>query len=313
MPIQTTVKVINKENTLKYRKAVLTWLKSDFDKQGKPKNHFWHNSSTVEDAFDRGDAMVALNDKKEFVGYMIWTLHNEGSRGEIDIVQVKADYRRQGIFKNMLSEFNKKFTDLCMLSASVIPESEAIFSNAGWKSVEIDTRRKYIKIIKPDLPALNALPMGHAIAICSENYYEVAANLDEYKQTMKYFQIDLNENNELRVPIITDFHYEGYIGVYFNQKLIAQGKAKNLFEGMYGADLSFLIIRKIKPLEPKPFYEKGFFSQLQKEGKKQEKLSETAHSDEQPKKKQRVEAKSTVPEKSEVEDEEINFQSSPRH
>jgi len=211
--------------------------------------------------------MVALNRQKEVVGYMIWAII--GIRAEIDIVEVKADYRRQGICKKMLTSFPRKFTNISVLSASVLPQAEKVFTKADCEiKYGCNNAKKHIKIIKPGLQPLNTLPNGRVIAVCSQteidgyaDYYTIKNN-SKYKHLIKYFQIDLNENGSLITPIITDFHYEGYIGVYFNKKLIVDGKLRHLFSNdreMCDSGLNLLVMNKIQPLNSKLFNEKGFF------------------------------------------------------
>ena len=93
------IKFINEENKDKYAEKVLTWLRTDFfERDNEPKKHFWHNRRAIKEAFNHSDAMVVLNDRKEIIAYMIWTFCG-GGRAEIDIVEVRKEYRQQGIFK----------------------------------------------------------------------------------------------------------------------------------------------------------------------------------------------------------------------
>lgn len=261
MLIQTIF--IDKENSSKYKNAVLAWLESDFIKKENPGEHFWHNRETIGKAFDDCEAMVALNANKEVVGYSIWAVY--GIAAEIDIIEVREDHRKQGIFKQMLKDFTDKFADVHLLTASVLEQSEEIFSHSGWKAYDTDYQKKYFKIVRPQAKQLDALPDGRAIAVFSKvdaagskrhvDFYQVKSNPASYN--MKYFQIELDENGKLHVPVVTNFDYEGYIGVYFNRELIAEGKAKHLFvDGKCHRD--FLVLDKIDPRQPEIFYTKGF-------------------------------------------------------
>jgi len=263
---QTAIEFINEENKAEYKKLILDWLQSDFNRKEKSEHDFWHNRETIEEAFDNCNAMIALNNQNQAVGYMIWDIYDRSA--EINIVEVREAYRRQGIFKNMQATFIDKFTDTFVLTGSVLPQSEKAFDNAGWESVIVVpfNRKKYYKIIRPGLPMLDVLPDGCVIAVCSENYHQVQKNPNKYNHLMRYFQIDLDEHQKLHTPIITDFHYEGYIGVYLNKELIVQGKARHIFNNETTLDTAnLLIIDRIEPHQPELFNAKGFFNQPQQE------------------------------------------------
>ena len=191
--MQTTIKFITEENKDKYREMVLNWLKSDYDKLGKPNDHFWHNKNAIIWAFNSRKAMVVLNNQKEVVGYMIWSII--GIRAEVDIIEVRKDCRRQGIFRQMLDTFSSKSTSISVLSASVLPQAETAFRRVGWEIKYGNNRKKHIKVIRPGLRALNILPNGRVIAICSKtetdgrgytDFYMIKGN-QKYEHLMKYF------------------------------------------------------------------------------------------------------------------------------
>jgi hypothetical protein len=267
---------INNENKVKYSKEVLTYLESDFHKRVAPSRHFWYNKDTIADAFENCTAMIVLNDSKQVIGYMIWHIHE--SRAEIVIVEVRENYRRQGICRKMLEEFCNKFCDIYLLTASPIPQSKEIFKKTGWGSVlDPNNREKFFKIVKSALQPLDTLPIGRVIAVCPEDYYQVLTTLkkgENLRHPMQYFQIDVLENEKLREPIIIPgFYYENYIGVYFNQKLIDQGKAKHLFKNQKIFD-NFLVISSITPINPEPFYSVDFFPKSHEEAKDEKQLSQ---------------------------------------
>jgi hypothetical protein len=271
-----TIKFIDEKNKLGYKKQVLKWLESDYYELGQPKNHFWHSQRTIAKSFDDYTAMVALNNQKEVVGYMVWLII--GIRAEIDIVEVKKDYRRRGICKRMLADFSNKFTNISVLSGSVLLQAEKAFEKMDWKiKYGCNNTKKYIKIIRPGLQPFNILPNDRVIAVCSQteitsneytDCYTIQDNPKKYQHLIKYFKIDLNEDGSLTAPIITDFHYEGYIGVYFNKKLIIEGKLRHIFSNdreMCNNGLDLLVMNKIKPLNLKLFHETGFFPMPQRQ------------------------------------------------
>jgi len=295
---------IDEENKEQYKEMLFAYLRSDFNRRKKPKNHFWCNRSTIKEAFDKGEAMVTLNEGGELIGYMIWSLSDDHFHAELSIVEVKENYRGQGIFKNMLTQFIEKFTETRILSASVLSQAEVVFDKAGWKCVQFPHQsKKYYKIVRPGLSPSDTLPNGPVIAICSQDFYQVEANLTQYQPLMKYFQLSLDQDGKLDEPIVTEYYYEGYIGVYFNKELICQGKAKHLFQGptVYG-QRNLLILNQIMPVDPTPFNEKGFFSQPSAKINSQKRVNEneinvtstSASSSEQPIKKQRLTANSAL-------------------
>lgn len=82
--------------------------------------------------------MVALNERQEVIGFMCI---NDikiagGAKGCLEYVQVKEEYRRQGIFKKMLNNLTAKYKGQIHLSAWVIQQSTEIFSSDGWKETE---------------------------------------------------------------------------------------------------------------------------------------------------------------------------------
>ena len=258
IPNEITIEFVDERNNASFKEKVLNWLRADFEKRRRPNNHFWHNRDAIARAFDSSQALVALTNRGECVGYMIWDIYAEIG-AEIDIIEVKETYRQQGIFKKMLENFCEKFTDICVLSGSVLPQSEEIFEKVGWKKIG----KKHIKIIKPCLSSLDALPEGQAIAVCSKDFYAVKAKPDEYSHLMKYFEIKMTPDGKLDKPLVTAHHYEGYIGIYLNKKLIAEGKAKHLFKDGYASSFELLVLNKIMPVKPELFQE--FFSVAQRE------------------------------------------------
>jgi hypothetical protein len=176
---------------------------------------------------------------------MIWEFYNNGIGAEISIIEVKEKYQRCGIFKKMITTFEEEFTNIVALSAFVLPQSEDAFHKSGWEK----QMREYMKIIKPSVPTLNSLPGGRVIATCSEDFYKVKSNPEQYTNLMKYFQIQLDDKGQLLIPIVTAYYYEHYIGIYFNKKLIAEGKARHLFNNEdIDSRSELLILARIRPI-----------------------------------------------------------------
>lgn len=209
-------------------KKLLTWLYADFIAQGSSIEHFWHNSDLILGAFQQSRAMLVLDEMEQVVGYMTWTFYNE-IRAEIDIVEVEKSHRKQGVFRKMLRNFIEEYSTISFLSATPISQSEIVFTRLGWeKTVGPNRDVHFFKILKPVVSEQNFLPQGHVIALASEaDFYSVKREPLRFR--MRYFQIQPNVEGKLAVPIIAPFHHEGYVGLYLDGKLIADGKAKHLF------------------------------------------------------------------------------------
>ncbi len=253
-----TVILINTENSHQYANEVLAWLKSDFEKLGQPARSFFHNSNTIAAAFAKNQAIVAVI-RKKVVGFMIWSGGNDSCSAEIDIVEVKTAYRRKGIFTGMLTFLGEKFTGIHVLTARPIPEADHVYKQMGWhQALGVNVNQKesnlYYKIIRPVAPALPELPDGVALAVFSKadvpttteyvDAYKVIKEPEKYPK--RYFNLDLNQDGKLRLPVIIPFHYEGYVGLYHNKKLIAEGKPKHLFEDCHYTG-GLLTMDKLKP------------------------------------------------------------------
>ena len=224
------------ENKQSYFDSVLSDLKKDFKKNKQPQNHFWHNRSTISDAFDNCQAMVACDGKNKVVGWMIWSLY--------DIVEVKKEHRQKGIFSTMLAAFTDKFSHLAVLSAHVIPQAQAVFARMGWQAVPINHGTTFFKTLRECLPSLDNLSDGLVIAVNSENYYQVLQNPDNYAQSMRYFKLDIDEAGILEKPIVIPCSHEGYIGIYRDKILVKTGKAKH-FEDTVSCHSGLVIIQQI--------------------------------------------------------------------
>lgn len=236
---------IDDTNKADYILAVLTWLQKDFNQAGNPDRHFWHNRNFILDCFAKSQAMVAIDSKKNTVGFMIWSMSDISA--EIDIVEVHKKHRRKGIYKMMLADFTNRYENVCVLTGSIIPEAVGILTNAGWESTDMTPYpQKHYKIIKAGLQAQPVMPNGRVIALCSTDFYQVQRKPQDYRDQMRYFAIELDDQRNLKTPIITDFNYEGYVGVFFNKTLVAENKAKYLFENRT-TDTGLFILGKIEP------------------------------------------------------------------
>ena len=275
MPKQIINEFVTEENKMEHFREVLLWLTFDFFKLGAPKKHFFHNRNSITVAFNSCNAMVALASdeefsyKKEVVGYMIWSRYDGGA--EIDIIEVEENYRRQGIAAKMLKDFCDRHTDVSVLTTKALPQAENFFDHEHWRNYDIKkytrkgpfeimkhTGRKF-KCVQPVLQSIDTLPNGHVIAVCSEHFYRVKNNVDQYQPFMKYFPIDIDQNGKLQLPIVTDCHEDGYMGVFLNKELIVEGKAKHLFKNSCIHTGLFLMCR-LDPCKPELFHQSEFFS-----------------------------------------------------
>lgn len=279
----------NEKNKSELAEKVENYLENDFYEKEEPTGHFYHNKGIVAKSFEEGCGMVVLNEKAHIVGFMTWVSSNK-FLAEIHIVEVQDKYRGKGIFNKMLSTFISKYDDIHILTAFVIPQSHAVFKHLGWTDInphKYDTKYFY-KIVKKGLEPVNELPDGRVIAICPASYYEVKNNLDKYQSSMKYYKIDLDENQNLNTPILAEIKAsqygsspESHVGVYYNKELVTSGKAIHIFKDFsYVGNL--LIIYNAMPTEEKEkqFIDKGFFendnnelASLQAESKRRKTVS----------------------------------------
>lgn len=225
----------NKENLAT---RVLGWLGQDFIQRGSPSYHFWHNHKVIGQAFERCEGLVAFDEKEdEIVGYLVWNFSGDKTRAEIDIVEVVESYRRQGVFKAMLAALLEAYGSIVVLTAChVLPQSEVIFRALGWQVVESDRQKTFYKSVKPAVIAQTEVPDGPALAVFSKfNLADPRGRVDFYrvkhspeKYTLQYFPLQLR-GMELLQPIIMPFHYEGYLGVFSDKKMLVEGKPSHLF------------------------------------------------------------------------------------
>ena len=227
------IKFSDEKSSDEYADIVLKFLQLDFESKGRPSGHFYHNRQIIENSFRENTALIAV-DGENFIGYMIWSYEIGGPKATIDIVEVKREYRQQGVFRRMRQDFLARFQDVCVLFADPIPQSEKIFSEAsGWQAIVVENQqRRRMKTVKAALSPSDALPMGPVIAICPfENFYYVAQNLEKYQDKMKYFKIKLNSDGILMEPIIARYSADSYVALFVNGTLVAQNKVRNLFSG----------------------------------------------------------------------------------
>ncbi len=264
------IKFIDEENNSEYTAKVLAWIEANNKVNDCAEISFWSNRKIIVSAFKRCEAMVVVNNQDEVIAYMIWSASD--GRLHIDIVEVSKEFRRKGIFKAMITALTEKFNDLLVLSASPIQQSMNVFKALGWEMVvDKNGNSKCYKILRPGLFFQNTLPDGLVIAIFSKtdvvnpneyvDYYRVKERPNHY--VLKYFQIELDEERKLKMPIVTLFHVDGYVGIYLNKKLITDGKTKHLFTNTVAHDdISLLILERISPCNLELLTD--FFAQGQK-------------------------------------------------
>jgi len=246
-------------NLEQYLQAVMSWLEQDFYAKDEPDRHFWHNRGTISEAFCNFQAMVAIQqDTSEVVAYMIWS-HPE-TAAEIDIIEVKQDHRRRGIFSMMQNDFVERYKTVAMLTGAPIPESEHVFDNAGWHKIKNRNGDiKIYKMVKQSVPPLSELSHGHVVAVCNVDFYEVQRNREKYAKIMQYFPIALDAQDNLLTPIITPSNYDSYVAVYFNGELLVENKARRIFEGTTWA-VGHFVLTQFNATDDSVFENKGFYN-----------------------------------------------------
>ena len=239
---------VNEENKEKLMKKTIIYLEEDFMERGSPKNHFWYNSESIKSGFDK--AMVGLNDREEIVSYMIWEMFDQECGIMIEFVEVVEKYKRKGIFKKMIESLHDRFPDIYFFMAyPATEEGKAVFSN--WEHIG-DGR--FIKILRSTVSPVRELPGEHVIAISGVNFYEFENDREKYRNTLQYFPFELDDD-KLKKPIIFFEYHQGYVGIYLNKKLVAEGKINHLFsEGAMSMYKCLIITRFI--LQDKELQEK---------------------------------------------------------
>lgn len=261
------VESINSENRQLYKEVVLSWLADDYIQKDGPAEHSYNHSDLIKKAFSNNNAMVALNHDDTILGYMIWNTCE--ANAEIELVEVKEEYRRQGIFKAMLERFKLEQTAIYILSVNVTKNSEIVYKHMGWQKVNNNSGgMRYVNVLKNGILPSNDLPGGRVIALCPKDYCEVNANIEKFQDEIKCFQIELDLKQELITPIIiVNFYNEGgldknnfYVSIYQDKRLIDEGRVESLFKNIiYYPDTNILLIKSIIPCKPELFDQNGFF------------------------------------------------------
>jgi len=191
--------------------------------------------------------MVAINDKNEVVAYLIWSTCS--LIATIDILEVKTDYRRQGIGKAMMDALPTHLPLIAVLTAQTIPSSEQFFMQLGWQN---STRKgAKFKLLCSGVTSVRALPsFGCVIAICRQNYDAVVSNPERYSK--RYFQISVRTEGWLSKPVFARFSLDSYMAIYNNQVLIAEGTVNRLFQNardIVDNDVDLLVMSRIIPCD----------------------------------------------------------------
>ncbi len=198
--------------------------------------------------FNSCDGMLVLSEQDELVAYMIWSPEFEYVFS-IDIVEVVEKYQNQGIFKIMISELSFKFPDVCVLKGNLVQASVEKFKHLGWESE--NKEGYFFKKIRESVPALEALPEGHVIAVTSAHYYTIYKDPSDYP--MKYFKIKIDSYGILEIPIIMSHDPKGYIEIYLNRHLIAAQKIDYLLRNPISPGGDLLVIGRIELRRPELF------------------------------------------------------------
>lgn len=240
------LKFLNQEYIIPYMQLVLGWLSSDFKEKGKPERHFWRHRSVIYKSFSQCRALVVLDQDDKLAAYLIWDRFHLLSI-KINLVEVIPKYRRQGLFKKMQEALIIRFPEVLILTASVRPEADHVFSQDGWQknnnqknnnqNLEVlenlgvlENLIDYYKIVKPVVDGQDSLPDGLVIALSSKALNKVKNNRAKYEASLRYFPIQVDDHQQLEIPMVTQHHDEGYVGLYFNRKLITEGQSKDLFQ-----------------------------------------------------------------------------------
>lgn len=224
-------------NKHEINQIVLAWLESDFKTKKQPRNHFWYNQSVITDAFDRCCGMVVRDENQQLVAYMVWSFYSNKIGAEIDIVEVREPYRGQGIFKQMLAAFSNELPQVAVLSVSALEQAQPVFEKLGWRHAATSSSQMLtisdsvrFKHIKPPLISSDTLPSGVAIAVCSEDFYQVKVNQKNYADKILYLTPEVDHDYNLTQAVVATCHKDGYLGFYLDQELVHECKPKYLID-----------------------------------------------------------------------------------
>lgn len=230
---------------------ILTWIEQqeNFDVSGRPKHHFWYNVNDIANAFQYLNAMVVLDEQNSVIAFLTWDLTST-LVAEITIIEVQDVHQHQGVGSAMLNAFVNKFNHLYALTTDLLPNTSGFFQKTGWAIIE--NQHQAFKMIQSGVIPDTELPEGWVIAICLEDFYTVINAPQQYQAAMKYFQITFDQSGELSQPIITPFKHESYMAIYFNRRLIENGKAKHLFQNGDQIDNGdpILAMKTFSPINP---------------------------------------------------------------
>jgi ribosomal protein S18 acetylase RimI-like enzyme len=255
---EPTLQFSNESNKEELSTMILSWLMNDFVSQTqkigeKPENHFGHDIDTIKEIMQKADILV-LSNAQGLVGYLIWSVVNL-HHISIEFMEVSSEYRGKGLARRMIDALIQHLPEVNLLSSmsADTPTAKGFHQHLGWQN---NGKTNYFhKIIRPGLESSQTLPTtGLALSICPYDFYEVHRNLKDYLPKMQYFKLEMGPDGKLLVPIISEFKFEGYIGVHHNGKLIEAGKAKHLFDSEDATDFhSVFLMIKFNPINKKKY------------------------------------------------------------
>ncbi len=263
------IQTINPENRINFLDAVLSWLWSEFTlkkcmnklRSGFGVGSFWHNRNYIIRAFNQYHALVVTNREGETIAYMTWSPYSNHKAVDVAIIEVKPCYRRHGIFTAMLDTLSRVHPEFVVLTASVLDESRVAFHGVGWRVVEARQQyplfesptglTQFYKITTPVQQGSDRFPAGYALAVSVEDFYQVSRNKSRYQPTIKYYPLRMNDSGTLSKVIVAPYHSDGYFALYFQGRVLTEGKLKHVVEQPLPVQGKLMVLSELKLIDKK--------------------------------------------------------------
>lgn len=205
-------------------KEVENWLIEEYNNFHEG---FYCNWSVIENAFQAGK-LFTLNYKDLAIGFLVWSVG--GIYVEIDIMEIKSDFRNAGIgeiFLNKISEFFKEEGLVVLKLFCAPPESEKFWKKMNFIKFPYrgydESHLIYYKPLIKDLKTTN-LKSENKIELWDIEPYKIKDNKPKWT-----WEID-PKNDRLLLPIIQPCNCDWNLRWTKNGQVIKEDKVKYFTE-----------------------------------------------------------------------------------
>ena len=208
---------------------------------------FYCNWEIIASSFDKKN-IATISEDNNPIGFITWRT-NSSFTSIIEIAEIKPNYRKKGLGKQLVSKLIEKLVseDICVISLQCAPSSsEPIWRQLGFidfpKNKDIWNRSnvELYKIVVPQLESQNSNNSDEFVELWDDEPYCT----NESNSTWKWKLIFKEGTKELERPIIHPCHYDWRIKWSINNVKIKDDKVKyfDMGEIMFG---KFLIIKNM--------------------------------------------------------------------